>query len=222
MDLKLPKTTSIAAGLAALTLIAAPSVLTAQEADSFSAEARGGVAIPVSDMADVADFGPTVGVGLSYRVHSRVDATIVGELDVLSGLEASGDAGATPDAELWRALAGANVRVLGTGSPVDISAQVLGGLTSYNTEVFPEIVFGPGGAVGDFAETYPTVAGGLKAAYPVFSSMDVSGDLYVRGAWTMMFTDEQETAIFGEMRPGADGFDRGTTIPVTLGLELGF
>lgn len=217
-----PKTSSIAAGLVALALVAAPSALSAQEAESFSAEARGGVAVPVSDMADVADLGPTVGLGLSYRVHPRVDATIVGELDVLSGLEASGDAGATPDVELWRAMAGASVRVLRAGSPVDVTAQVLGGLTSYNTEVFPEIVFGPDGAVGDFAETYPTVAGGLKAAYPVFSSMDVSGDLYVRGAWTMMFTDDEETAIFSEIRPGAGGFEQGTTIPVTLGLELGF
>lgn len=217
------KTTSIAAGLTALMLIAAPAVLNAQDGSPFSVDARGGVAIPISDMADVAGLGPAVGASASYRVHPRVDATIAGELDVLSGLDAEGDAAATPEVELWRALVGANVRVLGRrASPVDLSAHVLGGLTSYNTAIFPEVVFGPDGPVGDFAETYPTVAGGLEAAYPVFSSMEVSGDLYVRGSWTMMFTDEAETSIFGELRPGAGGFEQGTTIPVTLGLRLGF
>lgn len=215
-------TRCIAAGFTALAMLAAPSVLKAQDANAFSAAARGGVAVPVSDMADVADVGPALGVSLGYRVHPRVDATIAGELDVLSGLAAAGDADATPDVELWRALAGASVHVLGAGSRVDVSALLLGGVTGYNTEVFPDVVFGPDGLVGDFAETYATVAGGLKAAYPVVSSPNLSGDLYVRGAWTMMFTDEQDTAIFRELRPDAGGFDQGTTIPVTLGLELAF
>lgn len=216
------KRASITASLVALGLVVAPGVLGAQDASPFSVDARGGVAIPMPAMANVAGFGPAVGASASYRVHPRVHATIAGELDILSGLDADGDAAATPDVELWRALAGANVRVLEAGSPVDVSAHVLGGVTSYNTAVFPEVVFGPDGPVGDFAETYPTVAGGLEAAYPVFRSMDLSGDLYVRGAWTTMLTDEAETAIFGELRPGAGGFDRGATIPVTLGLELGF
>lgn len=215
------KRTSIAAGLTAVLLIAAPAALTAQDASTFSVDARGGVEVPVSDLADVADLGPTAGVSARYRVHPRVDVRIDGELGLLYGLE--GDQ-PTPDVELWRALAGANVRILGAGSPVDISAHVLGGLTSYNTEVFPQVVFDPGTGdpVGDFAETYPTVAGGLEAAYPVFRSMDLSGDLFLRGSWTMMFTDEDDTDIFGEIRDGVGGFDQGTTVPVTLGLKLGF
>lgn len=215
------KKTSIAAGLTALVLLAAPAALSAQNASTFSVDARAGVEIPVSDMADVTDFGPTVGASARYRVHPRVDVRIDGELGLLSGLD---EGGATPDVELWRALGGANVRILGAGSPVDISAHVLGGVTSYNTEIFPQVVFEPGTgeAVGDFAETYPTVAGGLEFAYPVFSSMDLTGDLFVRGSWTMMFTDEAETDIFSELRSGAGGFDQGTTVPVTLGLKLGF
>lgn len=215
------KRTSIAAGLTAVLLVAAPAALNAQDASTFSVDARGGVEIPVSDLADVADLGPTGGVSARYRVHPRVDLRIDGELGLLYGLE--GDQ-PTPDVELWRALAGANVRILGAGSPVDISAHALGGLTSYNTAVFPQVVFDPGTGdpVGDFAETYPTVAGGLELAYPVFSSMDLSGDLFLRGSWTMMFTDEDDTDIFGEIRDGVGGFDQGTTVPVTLGLKLGF
>ena len=216
------KRTSIAAGVTALALIAAPAALSAQDASTVSVDARGGVEIPVSDMADVADFGSTMGASVRYRVHPRVDVRVDGELGLLSGLDEGG--AATPDVELWRAMGGANVRILGAASPVDISAHVLGGLTSYNTEIFPQVVFDPGTgeAVGDFAETYPTVAGGLEAAYPVFSSIDLSGDLFVRGSWTMMFTDDAETDIFSEIRPGAGGFDQATTVPVTLGLKLGF
>lgn len=215
------KRTSIAAGLTALVLIAAPAALSAQDASTFAVDARGGVEIPVSDMADVADLGPTTGVSARFRVHPRVDVRVDGELGLLSGLEGET---ATPDVELWRAMGGANVRILGAGSPVDVSAHVLGGLTSYNTEIFPQVVFDPntGEAVGDFSETYPTVAGGLELGYPVFSSMDLSGDLFVRGSWTLMFTDEAETDIFNEFSAGIGGFDQATTIPVTLGLKLGF
>ncbi len=215
------KSLSIAAVFTALLLIATPAALSAQGASTFNVDARGGVEVPVSDMADVADLGPTAGASVRYRVHPRVDVRVDGELGLLSGLEGET---ATPDVELWRAMGGANVRILGAASPVDVSAHVLGGLTSYNTEIFPQVVFDPetGEAVGDFGETYPTVAGGLEIGYPVFSSMNLSGDLFVRGSWTLMFTDEAETAIFNEFRSGIGGFDQATTVPVTLGLKLGF
>jgi len=217
------KRTCMTAALAALVFVGAPAAASAQDGSGFSVDARGGIAIPVSDMADLVDAGPTMGASVRYRVHPRVDARIDGELDILSGLD-EGDQAATPDVELWRALAGVGVRILGAGSPVDVSAHVEGGLTSYNTAVFPDVVFDPasGDPVGDFAETYPTVAGGLEVGYPVVSTMNLSADVVARGSWTMMFTDDEETAIFSQIRSGAGGFDQGTTVPVTLGLKLGF
>lgn len=218
------KSTCTTAAVVALAFVAAPATMSAQDGTGFSVDARGGIAIPASDMADVADLGPTIGASVRYRVHPRVDARIDGELDILSGLDETADGAATPDVELWRALAGVGVRILGAGSPVDVSAHLEGGLTSYNTAVFPDVVFDPqtGDPVGDFAETYPTVAGGLEVGYPVVNTMNLSADVFARGSWTMMFTDDAETAIFDEIRSGAGGFDQGTTVPVTLGVKLGF
>lgn len=215
-----------AAGAVALAVLtAAPGAARAQDGDiGLSADVRGGIAVPVSDMADLADLGPSLGASVRYRVHRRVDVRVDGEVDMLSGLDATDGLSATPDVELWRALGGVGVRILGARSPVDVSAHVEGGITSFNTSIFPEIVFDPqtDEPVGDFSETYPTVAGGLEVGYPLLQSMQLSAKLFARGAWTMMFTDDADTDIFGQIRSGTGSFDRASTVPVTLGVKLGF
>lgn len=210
----------LAAGIATLALLALPGTANAQDESGLSADVRGGLAVPVSDLADLTEAGPTMGASLRYRVHSRVALRLDGELDLLSGLDAEGNQSATPDVELWRALAGVDVRVLPTASPLRVTARVAGGVTSYNTAVFPDIVFEPvsGDPVGDFAETYPTASGGLEVGYRVAPSVDV----FAGGAWTVMLTDEEDTAIFGQVRSGTGGFDRASTVPITAGVRVGF
>lgn len=212
--------TRIAAGVAALIVAAPAGGASAQEQGKWAASARGGVAVPTSDLADLTDPGPTVGATVRYRVRSGIAVRVDGELDLLDGLPAGAGEPATPDTELWRALAGADYR-LPLGSPrIGLRVHALGGVTSYNTDVFPEIVFEPGTGdpVGDFSETYPTAAAGLTASYGALPYLDV----FVRGSWTVMLTDEDDTAIFGELRPGAGGFDQGYTVPVTVGATLRF
>lgn len=211
---------SCATGVAAaLVLLVLPGTASAQDA-GVSADVRGGLAVPVSDLADLAEAGPSLGASLRYRVHSRVALRLDGEVDLLSGLDAEGDRSATPDVELWRALAGVDVRVLSTESPVDVRARLAGGITSFNTAVFPDVVFEPGTGdpVGDFSETYPTASGGLEVGYAVTPMVDV----FATGAWTVMLTDEQETGIFGQLRSGTGGFDRASTVPVTAGVRVRF
>lgn len=215
------KGTTFVAGLVAVVMMATfPAAVEAQVTNRLSANGRGGVAVPTSDLADLTDAGPTVGASVRYRVAPRVAVRVDAELDLLSGLDSEEGQSATPDVELWRALAGVDVSVLPSGSPLDVTAHVTGGLTSYNTEVFPEIVFDPatGDAVGDFSATYPTVSAGLEAGYSLARSVDV----FAHGAWTTMLTDEDETAIFGQVRSGTEGFEEGTTVPVTLGARLTF
>lgn len=210
----------MAAGVAALALLVLPGTASGQDGAGLGASVRGGLAVPVSDLADLAGAGPSLGASLRYRVHSRVALRIDGEVDLLSGLDAGGDRSATPDVELWRALAGVDVRVLPAESPLEVTASVGGGLTSYNTAVFPDIVFEPGtGApVGDFAATYPTASGGLEVGYAATPSLEA----FASGSWTVMLADEDETAIFGQLRPGTGGFDRASTVPVTAGVRLRF
>lgn len=219
--------TWIAAVLAIGLAVASPDGLAAQDrvppelvdrGGPVSADVRAGVAVPISDLSDLTGAGPTFGASLRYRVHSRVGLRLDGEVDLLTGLDADGNRSATPDVELWRALAGVDVRVLPAGSPLRLTAHVTGGLTSFNTAVFPDIVFEPGTGdpVGDFAETYPTASGGLEAGYGVAPSVEV----FARGAWTVMLTDEDDTSIFSEIRSGTGGFDRAGTVPVTVGLRL--
>lgn len=216
------KTTFVGAVVAVLALAAAPAAADAQGRSGLSADVRGGFALPAGDLADLTDIGPSMGTSIRYRVHPRVDVRLDGELDLLSGLEGEGGEAATPDVELWRALAGADVHVPGTGRALDLAAHLQAGLTSYNTGIFPEIVFEPGTGepVGDFAETYLTLAGGIELGYSVLRSAPISVDLVARGSWTTMLSDEEETAIFGQLRSAAGGFGRASTVPVTLGLRL--
>lgn len=212
------RNTWLVPGLVMLLVAFVPGTLDAQEGGKVTLEAGGGIAVPTSDLADIAEAGPTVGAWIGYRLHPRVAVGVGGELDLLSGKDAEGDAEATPAIELWRALGGVEYRAFRPSSSLSVRVQASGGITSFNTDVFPEIVFDPrsGDPVGDFSETYPTVSGGIEVGYTVNPTVDV----LIGSAWTLMLTDEDETAIFQQMRPEVEGFDQASTVPVTLRVEV--
>ncbi|MGH7540408.1 MAG: hypothetical protein ACRELC_05370, partial [Gemmatimonadota bacterium] len=49
----------------------------------WSFEGAGGIALPVGDLGDVADPGPTFGVAVSYFLNPRFALRIEGSLDLL-------------------------------------------------------------------------------------------------------------------------------------------
>ncbi len=71
----------------------------------------------------------------------------------------------------------------------------------------------------DFAETYFTATGGLKLGYAVARNVDV----FLGGQAFLLFTDEDDTAVFSALRSDIDssGFDNAWTFPITAGLRIG-
>ncbi len=199
--------------IAALALvIPAPSV--AQQ--NFSLEARGGVAVPASDLSDLLDVGPTFGLGFAYNLSSRIALRIDGDVDVLSGVEADGAGPAAPDMNIFHynaGLAASLVDPLRSSWNIDINLG--GGASTFDSDSFQV-----GGTARDFSQTYFTANGGLRVGYDVSSNVNV----FLGGQAYLMFTDEAETAVFAQLRSDIDpnGFDTAWTFPLTAGVALRF
>lgn len=76
--------------------------------------------------------------------------------------------------------------------------------------------FQVGDVVNEFSETYFTANGGLRVGYDIGENLNV----FVDGQAYLMFTDEEDTAVFEAFDPGIDAFDTAWTIPVTAGLRI--
>jgi len=80
--------------LAALLVLAATTAAEAQEAPRrFTIEGRGGFNVPTFDISDAVDGGPSVGVGLGYRLSPSLWALGDVDLGFHSGAEINGAEG---------------------------------------------------------------------------------------------------------------------------------
>ncbi len=182
--------------------------------ERFSIEGRSGIAVPASDLADLQDVGPSVGVGLVYRLSPRVALRFHGDVDILSGVDADGSGPEAPDANIYHYTAGLDVRLLDSeSSPGHLDANIGFG---YSTLDFDD--FAVTGTPIDFTETYFTTTGGLKLAYAVSRNVEVFGG----GQAFLMFTDEDDTVVFSALRSDIDpnGFNNAWTFPITVGLRI--
>lgn len=197
---------------ASLLGLSAPAGVEAQ--DRFSFFGQGGVAIGVSDLADLTDPGPSLGGGIAYWVTPRV--AIRGDFDanLLSGRDAEGPGPEGPDIDLFHYSAGVQFALTDRRrSPWNLMVNVAGGGTTIDADPFDA-----NGAVVDFTETYFTLNGGLSIGYDVSRSLEV----FLEGQWYLAFTDDDETAVFHAVTPEVDvtGFDTASVIPVTLGVRI--
>ncbi len=78
----------------------------AQGQERFSIEGRGGIAVPASDLANLQDVGPSIGVGLVYRLDPRVSLRLDGDVDILSGVDADSSGPEAPDLNIYHYTAG--------------------------------------------------------------------------------------------------------------------
>lgn len=196
------------------------------DGSALSVDARGGIAVPVSDLGDIADVGPTVGVGIAYRVHPRVSIRADGDLDLYGGADfeaASAEQPAAPDLSLWHFSGGLEFDVTRPdASRWNVTVNAGAGATTIDTDPFV------GGAVDNpetgqselsFNETYFTANGGVKIGYAVNEMLDVYGG----AQWYLSFADEQDTAVFVGLSPTeVNAFDTVSSVPLTLGLRLTF
>ena len=154
----------------------------AGESPRLTFDARGGMSVPTGSVSDLADVGPTFGLGVGYNVHPRVTIRADGDVEMLGGAELSGGMTA-PDVNLWHYNLGVEVELTPPAARRwDVTANLAGGATTWDTDEFA-------GATDGFSETYFTGNGGLKFAYMVARNVNV----FVGGQWYLQFTDEAET-----------------------------
>ena len=205
------------AGTAAMAaLLVFGMVGTAGAQQGISVEARGGIAIPTSDLSDLADSGPSFGVGINFPLNNRLSLRVDGDVDLLSGNDASGTGPEGPDINLYHYGAGLEYALVEQGaSRWGIDINVGAGATTFDADDFDVM-----GTTVDFSETYFTANGGLTLNYRVSPSVNV----FLGGQAFIMFADEDDTAVFAAINSDIDpaGFDNVVTIPVTAGFQVFF
>lgn len=190
--------------------------------ERVSVDARGGVGVPVSDLADLTGAGPTVSVGLAYRLLPRLALRGDAGLDLYSGADftsATARVSTAPDVRLWRVTGGVEVRVLEPGPlPLTVSLTGAGGFATLVTDEFP-LTRNPatGDFRQDFGESWPTAVGGLKVDADLAPRIGV----FARGEWNLTFADEDETLILERLSGGdVAAFDQASTILATAGVSI--
>lgn len=186
----------------------------AEAQQGVTIEARGGIAIPTSDLSDLTDEGPSFGVGVNFPLTNRISVRVDGDADLLSGKDASGTGPAGPDINLYHYGAGLEFALVQPGaSRWGIDVNVGAGATTFDSDEFDVM-----GTMVDFSETYFTANGGLTLGYQVSERINV----FVGGQAFIMFADEDDTAIFSAINSELDpaGFDNVVTIPLTAGFKI--
>ncbi|MDT8436225.1 MAG: outer membrane beta-barrel protein [Gemmatimonadota bacterium] len=199
-----------ALALGGLVLAANP----AQAQQKWTIEGRGGVGIPVGDLADLVDAGPSFGVGISYQLHPRIDLLLSGGAEILSGVDADAAGPEAPDINLYHYNLGAVFHVLEPGMSrwsVDVNAGA--GATTFDSDSFTTTA-----GTDDFSETYFTANGGLRIGYDVTPRVNV----FVGGQVYLIFADEDDTAQLAALRTDVDAFDTVASIPVEAGVAIRF
>jgi len=201
-----------ALSIAALITIGSPIAAHAQS--RISVDARGGVAVPASDLADLEDVGASLGIGFAYALSSRVSLRIDGDADILSGSDSGVSGSSAPDLNIFHYGGGVAVSLLEPGSSRwNLAVNVGAGAATFDSDTFSA-----NGVSQDFSETYFSTNGGLRIGYDLSSRVN----LYASGQAYLMFTDDADTAIFGQVSSEVDpsGFDTAWTIPLTAGLAI--
>lgn len=212
------KTTTAASAVALVVALAMPLAATAQETGPWTLNARGGVAIPAGDLADLQDIGGTVAAGISYDIHPRIALGVDGAVDFLSGKDAS-DEGVllpVPDMTVWNYRATIDFLLTDPTSPWDLTVDLgIGGSTLDSDAV------SVGPAAGeDFNETYLATSGGVTLGVDVGSN----ARLFVSGRSRLVYADEDDTIGFASFSSEVDqeGFGSVWTFPVQAGISFTF
>lgn len=200
----------------------------------WSFEGNGGVAIPVGDLSDVAEIGPSFGLAASYFLNPRFALRVEGSLDLFGeGDNATLSAG---DAELraWHFTGGFEYHITdpsasGLFATFDAGA---GGVT-FDTDRFTVddvsctatgCSTSPGAqSTGNFDQTYFALNGGLKLGYN-FARHASTGvpiaTIFIAGDVHYLFADDIDSALLAAANGQATGFDTAVSIPITGGIRF--
>lgn len=196
--------------------LAAGSASQTAAQEKLAVDARGGIAVPASDLAELEDVGASFGVGLSYRLTPRIALRLDGDADILSGTDDEVSGSSAPDMNIYHYGAGLGLAILDPSrSRWALDVNVGAGGSTFDVDTFSA-----GGSTVDFSETYVTTYGGLTIGYDVSPNVSV----FTRGQAYLALTDEEDTAVFSQISSEIDagGFDTAWTIPITAGISFRF
>jgi hypothetical protein len=171
-------------------------------ARNLSVEGRAGIGIPGGDLANVEDPGFSAGLGVSYRVASRLRLRADADLETLLGATVPSTLASYDDLKLWHYGAGLELELL---RPIVIPWRVSAGV-------------GVGATTWKFdqsagSKTYLTTSGFVRAGYSPMPLLDV----FVQGRAYLMFTSPEDFAALGQTSPIGD---RAWSFPVQAGVAL--
>lgn len=182
-------------------------------------EGRGGVVATVGETRNLADPGPTVGLGLSYRLTPVVSLRGDARLDLLSPESSFGPLQEEgPGVRVWNTTAGVLLRFTNDRLPGWSTLVGLGaGASTFDTDAFLIPVSGQA-ELFEFTDTYLTTYAELRFGYRISESARLS--LGIRPQ--LIVADEEATEIFEVATDGrVSPFGTVGSFPVSLGLSLG-
>lgn len=215
--------------------------LSAQE--EIILDVSGGAGIPVSDVGDFQDFGPSFQLGVDLRLNERFSARASGGASILSGKSFGED---EPDINpndpflLTNELADFSVIHFNAG-PVfhvlpegrwNVDVNVGGGvaiLTSERQELTGVPIVDPdtgeptgafGTAIIDLSELAPNVTGGVDIGYQFSQKVEA----FVGADAQVFFLDEddRDVAQLTSVAPELDAPETGFMLPIQAGLKFHF
>lgn len=183
----------------------------------WSFDVQLGAAVPTGGLADLEEPGPALEAGGAYALSSFLGVTLDGALDFLLADSRRGPD--VPDLRLWHYTAGLEARLAPPRSDWTLRAGAAGGMTYVESDGYP-VDGGAGAAIAEFGETYPSLAGSLRAGWRPASRVDLLAGVGAR----VVFFDDVDTAPLATLAfpdaTGDAGFGTSATIPVHLRLRI--
>lgn len=199
----------VAAGLLLSSAQGLQAQLRTQERGRVSVEGRAGIAIPVGELDDIADVGPSFGAGVAYFFHPNIGVMADVQVSLLSA--------SAPDPFNVVRTSEVNLTHIGGGlvldffppsaqdAPLTFRLRLLNGITVMSAD--------DNGL--DFSETYYTFNGGGRIGYQLSPKLELFAgtDVYV------LFTRASETAAFFQGPNPVEPIDLAISLPVTIGIK---
>ena len=202
-----------AALVAALVMVALPLSADAQER-VWNVDLQAGYELPVQDLADMTDPGPSFGLSLGRMVHKQVSIRVGGDVGLLSGENDIPFVSEGPSMQLFRYYAEVEANIFDpqlTEWKMLLSAG--GGGAILNSDDFS------GGE--SLGEHWPMVKFGVTAAHPLSESID--GFLSADANWIYMDNESPEMKELQRLHPQKlQPLDSSWSFPIRAGLRLHF
>lgn len=203
-----------AALVAALVMVALPLSANAQER-VWNVDLYGGYELPVQDLADMTDPGPSFGLSIGRMVHDQVSIRVGGDLALLAGEDEVPFVGSFPDMQMFRYWADVEANIFDpnlTDWKMLLSAGVGGAILNSDD------ISDGGQSLG---EHWPMTRLGAKVAHPVGDRVDLY--LSADANWVFMDADSPEMKELQRLHPQKlQPLDSSWSFPIRAGLRIHF